>query len=438
MSDLAKLREQRNAVVTAMNDLLKRGEAQEHGFTGEDDAAWARQVADIEAIDKKLERAEKLATYKAAAPSVRELLIETNERADVADRGKQQRELFGRYIRSGFEDMSKEDRAAILAPIDPKETRAFSAGTSNVGGATVPQGFWPVLEQVLRATGAMWGIAEIIKTDKGNQLPYPTFDYTAQAATIIGEGSASSVDATTPFGATTFLAYTYRSPLLQVSWEYLDDTAFSEDYIVRALTESIARGSNAHFTTGTGTGQPLGVTSVVTGATTAATGNTLLVPYDNIVDLLHSVDPAYRTPGDVSIYTQSKVSDFTGNVHMSAGFMMRDATVAIIRKLKDTANMPIWKASYEAGVTTGVPDTLLGFPVYINQDMPAAAANAYSIAFGRLNKYKVRVVQDYRLLRLTERYADNGQVAFTMFLRADGRPIQTTTPAIRLYRHSAT
>ena len=66
------------------------------------------------------------------------------------------------------------------------------------------------------------------------------------------------------------------------------------------------------------------------------------------------------------------------------------------------------------------------------------AANAKSILFGRLDKYKVRVVQDVRMLRLTERYADNLQVGFVAFLRCDGRLLDAGTNPVKHYANSAT
>jgi HK97 family phage major capsid protein len=91
---------------------------------------------------------------------------------------------------------------------------------------------------------------------------------------------------------------------------------------------------------------------------TGATGQTTSVIYDNLVDLVHSIDPSYR--------------------NQNCKFMLADATLAAVRKIKDTQGHPLWQPSVQAGV----PDSLLAYPVVINQDMPVMAASAKSILFG--------------------------------------------------------
>ena len=147
------------------------------------------------------------------------------------------------------------------------------------------------------------------------------------------------------------------------------------------------------------------------------TGQTTTVIYDDLIDLQHSIDPAYR-PG--------------------AQFMFHDNSLKVIRKIKDSQNRPIFVPGYESGSPGGVPDSILGNGFQINQDMAQMAANAKSILFGALNKYKLRMVKDVTMLRLVERYADQLQVAFILFLRADGRLLDAGTNPVKYYQNSAT
>lgn len=427
--DLKKLREQRNAVVTAMNDLVRKAEEENRGFTADDDAAWAKAEADIAEIDKRIERAERANDLLAARPAVPGAIA-----ARVDDRGAVVTEVdptvvFRSYLRAGLSGLSPAEAAYV------QEKRAFTAGTGNTGGYTVPQGFVNNLEVALKATGGMWAAADLIRTDTGNVLPWPTLNYTGVSGARVSEGSPGTPDASTPFGVVNFNAYTYRSAILQVSWEFLQDTAFGEQFLIDSLTESLWRITNSEFTTGTGTSQPQGIVTGATSGATAATGNTTNIPYDTLVDLVHSVDPAYRAAASSSLVPPTAAEQQYGG---RVGFMMRDASVAVLRKLKDSQNMPIWAPSYQDGVRSGVPDRLLGYPVYINQDVAAMAANAKSILFGRLDKYKIRLAAGAQVLRLTERYADNGQVAFIVFLRADGRLLDAGTNPIKYAANSAT
>ena len=83
------------------------------------------------------------------------------------------------------------------------------------------------------------------------------------------------------------------------------------------------------------------------------------------------------------------------------------------------------------------PDTLLGYGIKLNNDMPTPAANAKSIAFGDFNEgYLIRDVADFFLLRLEERYADFLQVGFVGFQRTDA--VVQNSSAYLLVQHSAT
>jgi HK97 family phage major capsid protein len=84
------------------------------------------------------------------------------------------------------------------------------------------------------------------------------------------------------------------------------------------------------------------------------------------------------------------------------------------------------------------PDTINGYPYVINQDVASMSANAKSILFGDFSKYKIRRVMDTTVLRLTERYAEFGQVGFIAFSRADGNLIDAGTHPVAYYSNSAT
>ena len=132
-----------------------------------------------------------------------------------------------------------------------------------------------------------------------------------------------------------------------------------------------------------------------------------------MVSLEHSVDPAYR-----------------GN----AKFMMSDSALAKTKLLLDTQGRPLWSA----GIAGGAPDTLLGYPIIINNDMAVMAAGAKSVLFGDFSKYIIRDVLGVTLLRLEERYADFHQVAFLAFARMDGDLLDAGTHPVKHFVNAAT
>ena len=127
--------------------------------------------------------------------------------------------------------------------------------------------------------------------------------------------------------------------------------------------------------------------------------------------LEHSVDPSYR---------------------LGAQWMFHDAVLQELKQLSDGQNRPLWLP----GVSVGEPDTILRYSYVINQHMPAPVGGAWStgdraIVFGDMSYYWIRDVRGFSIIRLDERYADNLQVGFLAFARADGALIDAGTHPIR-------
>lgn len=421
MSTLQQLQDNRAAIAVQMRTLHELAEKEERAFTTDEDAKWNAMDADLVAHDDRIKRAQKIDMTSAIVPTqlraAGKLGTEAANQEDDPDKPTEKR-AFDKFLRNGMADLSPEERQLMMGrKNDSKEIRALTAGTLNTGGYTVPQDFLDQLEVALKTYGGMMDASQVIRTDSGAKLPMPSFNYTAVAATIVGEGVAGTADTSTPFGVVNLNAFTYRSPILPVSYEFLQDSAFGEGFIVQALSDSLGRALNAHGTNGTGTGQPRGIMLDAVAGKVGLAGQTLSLISDDLFDLEHSVDPSYRKSG--------------------SKFMMADASFKVIRKLKDTAGRPIFLPGYD-GLGGPGADTVIGYPVIINQDMPQMAANAKSIAFGRLDKYKLRIVKDITILRLTERYADQLQVAFILFMRADGALLDAGTNPVKYYQNSAT
>ena len=153
------------------------------------------------------------------------------------------------------------------------------------------------------------------------------------------------------------------------------------------------------FFTGDGTGKPLGVLAATGGAeigVTAASATAFTA--DEIFDLFYSLKAPYRK---------------------NAVFVMNDASVKALRKLKDSNGQYLWQPS----LTAATPDTLMGRPVYTSAFMPALAAGAKAVLFGDLSYYWVADRQGRSFRRLGELFAPTGQVGFLATQRVDGKLI---------------
>ncbi|MEU2062899.1 phage major capsid protein [Streptomyces sp. NPDC013455] len=416
MPTLKDLLDQRATAWDAAQKFQARASS-EAEMSAEDRAAWDAALADVERLSADIEREERHARLASVDYSQ---VIETSREADEErhggpDRAEAYTNAWRTWMREGATELTSEERTALRTGwVDGKELRAAGVATGAAGGYLVPAPFRAKLVEAQKFFSSMRDVAEVITTETGATLPWPTNDDTANVGAILSENTQVTEQDVT-LGQADVGAFMYTSKLVRVSLQLLNDAAFDvESWLAGKLGQRIGRAQNAHFTTGTGTAQPEGVQTNAVIGKTGATGQTTSVTYDDLIDLIHSVDPAYRNSG-------------------RAQWMLNDATLATARKLKDGQNRPLWEPS----VQVGVPDGLLGYKYTVNQDMPVMAANAKSILFGDFYAgYLIRDVQDVQLLRLSERYADYLQVGFLAFARTDGTPQDTA--AYKAYRNSAT
>jgi HK97 family phage major capsid protein len=297
------------------------------------------------------------------------------------------------------------------------EQRAALTGaqsTTTTGGYTVADDMMRSLEIALLAFGGVRSVATVIRTATGGPLPIPTTNDTANKGEIIAENTTQN-ELEMTFGQLVLDAYKYTSKYILASVEFIQDSSINvNEFLGNALANRIGRITNDHFTTGNGTGQPKGVVdAAASGVTSVADPPT----YDNFVDLVHTIDPEYRSNGR---------------------FMMHDTTLKTIKKIKilqysgDTTGVPLWSPS----LVGGQPDLILGYPYTINQSMAVPGSSAKKVIFGDLSKYIVRDVRDFTLLRLDERFAELGQVAFLAFSRHDGDLLNAGTNPVKFMQQA--
>jgi HK97 family phage major capsid protein len=332
------------------------------------------------------------------------------------------RQAFRSFLLTGQLQNSQD-----LVPIGPGHTRAMSDVTGSQGAYTVPQGFVYKLEVALKYYGGILQAAEYIPTDTGNLLPYPIIDDTGNTGEVIAEntvvagGAGDGTGENDPvFSVKDLNAYMHDSGIVLVPLTLLQDSAFDvESYMLPLLSTRIGRKLNNGCTVGTGGGTM--PTGVVTSAQLGITGaSPTTFSYSELLRLEHSIDPAYRVRSNPK-----------------CGFMFSDAAFLQAKLLVDGNGRPLWIAGgVSEGIQNARPDTIDGFPYWINQDVAAPGSSAKSILFGDFSKFKIRQVREVHMTRLSERYAERLMVGFIAFLRADSA--LTLPSAIKYFQHSAT
>lgn len=379
MSTIKELREQQARIATnARAKFDEIGNATDETRAAEIEREFDAMMADYDAIGAKIERAQRLEKVEAAlrAGDPRRPVGSDTEQRGVDDgEVPSYRNAFHAYLRNMGNTglLSAEERAVLQAGY--AEVRAqTTSGTA--GGYTVPTELMNILVKSMAAWGPMYdeNVATVITTSGGGTITMPTVNDTTTAVVGHTEGTSLTDDggSDVTFGQKTLGAYAFNTEWLRVSKELADDSIFAvEQLLGDLLGERLGRRANTELTTGNGSTAPNGiVTASSLGKTTASA---TAITADEVIDLLHSVDPAYR---------QSP----------KAAFMFNDNTLSVLRKLKDGQGNYLWQMG---NVQQGTPGTLLGYRYYVNQaigSIPAAASATRVMVFGDIGKYYVRKV----------------------------------------------
>lgn len=288
----------------------------------------------------------------------------------------------------------RDAKAAYMAHV--AHVNGLSRQVGEDGGFFVSETMIGALEVAMLAYGGVLQVADIIRTSRGGDFTWPTFDDTANSASRVNEGKAVGTATSLKFGKTRWGAFKYTSDALKVPYETLRDVELDLPRLLgEAFGVRLGRKQNVDFTNGSGGQEAQGIVpgSVHSGITTAVNN---AITFDELIDVEHSIDPALRTQG--------------------CGWMFNDATAKLLRKVKDGDGHYIWERS----VLAGQPDRLFTYPVNPNVEMDDPTSANKPVLFGQLSKYKVRQVGQVRSYRSTELYLLEEADAFVSFIEADG------------------
>ncbi len=405
MKSIRELREQHAAKAIEVKDLMDKNPEWSEKLQNEFD----QRLKEIDGIKAEIARIEAIDAALNDQSASEALLNATSAR--VCKISSEVRAIFNKWMRTDDRNLTAQDWDHIRA--------TMSTTTGAEGGFTVPTEIAKTILDALKSFGGMREVATVIQTEGGGEIDFPTSDGTSEEGEIVAQ-NASANDADPTFGTVQVTTFKYSSKVVTVPYELLQDSAIDvEAFVQTRLEQRISRITNKHFTNGTGVNQPKGITVAALLGKAGATGQTTTLTYDDLIDLVHSVDNAYRDLG-------------------KCRFMMNDATLKIVRKLKDNQGRPIFMPGYD-GLADPMPDTILGYPVSINNHMPVMAASAKSILFGDFSYYIVRDVLNSTVIQRYDdsAYAKKGQRGFHMWLRSGGNFVDVGG-AVKCYQNSAT
>lgn len=265
-------------------------------------------------------------------------------------------------------------------------SNVLQEGVDSDGGYLVPVEYDKRLIDVLNEENIMRTLGTKITTSGEHKINIAA---TKPAAAWIEEGGTLS------FGDATFdqiyLDAFKLHVAIKVTEELLYDSAFNlENYIITEFGKALANAEEDAFLNGDGKGKPLGIFAKTGGGQSAGT-LTAALKSDDLIDLVYSLKRPYRK---------------------NASFILNDATLAQVKKLKDNNGQYLWQPSYQAGE----PDRILGYTVRTSAYAPTDA-----IAFGDYRYYNIGDRGSRSFKQLNELFAGNGMIGFVAKERVDGK-----------------
>lgn len=382
-------RDARNALVTQARNILNGAEAEGRSITADEEQSFDAIMADADSMSAAIERESRLNGFDADLAETRTRITKFEpsmgmNTVAVDDAGTaasaSYRSALNTYLRYG----------------DRHELRALEVGTASEGGNIVDDKMAAQIVQKADEMSFVRGLSRVITTSSDMKIPVESTAVTA--AIVAEEGAVGETDPA--FGSTTLASYKF-SCLVKCSIELLQDAEFDlSSYLAESFGRAFGKAEDQYFLAGTGSGQPTGVVSTSgVGATTAASATAITA--DEVIDVYHALSNEYRR-GE------------------SLAWAAADATLKIIRKLKDGDNQYLW----QPGLQMGQPDMLLGIPVYANSNMPAATTGLKSLCVANYDYFYIADRGSVGVQRLDELYAGNGQIGFIATKRMDGALVQ--------------
>lgn len=379
-------------------------------WNAEHQATYDNKMNEIESVRAEIRRLEQV-----DALAVENAVRDIGGNVGSVDGGENHPSMFAKWMRGGDTALSAQEWQAVRNTMS-------EGGTPSEGGYTVETTVASELIKALKAYGGVREAGTVFATSLGNPMNWPTMDDTGNVGELVAENTAAA-DLDPAFGTVGLNVFKFSSKVVTVPIELLQDSQIDIQAIVlELLAQRLGRIQNTYFTTGSGTSQPRGIVTASGAGKVGATGSATTFGYDDLVDLEHSIDPAYRNlPG--------------------VGYMMSDSALKVARKIKDSQGRPIFVPGYEANalINGGAPSSIMGRPIYINQDIAVPAASAKSVLFGVLKNYRIRDVMAATVFRFTDSaYTKKGQVGFLAWQRAGGNLLDVSGATVKSFQHSAT
>jgi len=377
---IKELSEKRAKLVAEARAILNAAPAD--GMKAEDEAKFDQIMADADALKAQIDREMRLSELENEMRASTGVVAANGAATQSAD---DVREAFARYLRTG------EIRATVL-------TKA----TDGEGGVLAPDEIYQEIVALPQMQNAIKDRARVVETTKP-AVTVPVAN--GLAATWVSEsGNFGNPTTDSAFAKKQFAGHKVGA-IVPVTFELLQDSAFPIGrFLTQEAARMIGRAEWSAYAVGTGSGQPQGI---VTGATVGkTTASTSAITQDELLDTLYSLGAQYR-PNSV--------------------WLMHSTTLATVRKLNSSApdSDPVW-----APGRAGQPDTVVGRPVFANDNIATIEADAKVAVLVDLAGFMVVQEPAVTVRRLNELYAGSGEIGFLIYRREDAKLVDANAAKV--------
>ena len=361
---------------------------------GESTAYNDEKLAQIESkLDQYEAMNQKLTTAEANAEQIKEQVSKIETMVTRPDSGFESKQVddylnaFDSYCRKGLEGLQ------------PDEKKALTVSNDSTGGYLAPPEYVRELLKTITEISPIRSIARVRSTGaRSIQIPKRDGQFSAQ---WVSESGTRSETTGYTVGLEELPAHEMYA-LVDISEQDLEDTVFDlEAEMQSEFAEQFAKAEGNAFVVGDAVGKPhgfmdhSGVGHVVSGSASAVTA-------DGLISLVHNIK-----------------SDYTRN----GTFVFNRATLASIRKLKDTAGQYVFQTGMMLG--GNMVNTILGHPYVEATDMPSEGSNTFPVAFGDFRRaYMIVDRVNLAVLRDPFTQATTGNVRYIARKRVGGQVVQ--------------
>jgi HK97 family phage major capsid protein len=381
----AELLAKRANVLHQMEDVKKRASDESRLMTPEERSQWDGWKKEFDEFTTEIRSIDDMNAMKAQIIEGGEAkkVSDTEARStqpSKADQVKAYVASFRKAFLYGLNELTPEERSILkTGHVANYRTGPLPQTTAPdaQGGYLVPEEWASQIYKFMSAYGPLVNIGDsgtgsnaifnLLQTSTGVDFNFPTNNDIANKGRRIAEAGARTLK-DTEFANVAVGSYAYTSDIIQVSAELARDSAFNLPlYLAGILAERLGRIMNDEFTNADGSSKPQGI---VTGSTLGHTATAAAaLERADFVKLMYSVNAAYRSQGSFM---------FSSDVEEALMLLPHGST----------DERPLWAPSFREGS----PDTVLGRPYYINDDMDEVAASKKPILFGDMSKFIVRLV----------------------------------------------